>query len=67
MRRLTAVLMAGIMVLTTLTGSLTAFADTEIDQTAPVIHSIKVLNGDDFDATKGVLMVQVEVTEEGSG
>ena len=67
MRRLTSLVLAAIMVLTTLTGSLSAFADTEIDQTAPVIHSIKVLNGDDFDATKGELKVQVEVTEEGSG
>ncbi|MBR3785762.1 MAG: hypothetical protein IKJ77_05100 [Firmicutes bacterium] len=71
MRRLTAALMAGIMVLTTLTGSLTAFADTEIDETAPVIHSIELLNGDDYDGTdepfRDPLKVKINLTEEGSG
>ncbi|MBR4020755.1 MAG: hypothetical protein IKI99_05525 [Firmicutes bacterium] len=55
------------MVFTTLTGSVSVFADTEIDQTAPVIHSLEFLDADNVNAVTDYLKVKITITEEGSG
>lgn len=67
MKRKLSIFLAVIMVLTTLTGSLSAFADTEIDQTAPVIHSLEFLDAEDLNAVTDYLHVKIKITEEGSG
>jgi len=52
-------------------GTLTVFGDTEIDETVPVINSLELLNGDNYDASDSgpwnPLKVKLNLTEEGSG
>lgn len=67
MKKRLSVFLAVIMTLATLTGSLSAFADTEIDQTAPVIHSLEFLDADNINAVTDSLNVKINITEDGSG
>ncbi|MBQ3611894.1 MAG: hypothetical protein IJA01_06465 [Firmicutes bacterium] len=55
-----------IMMMTTVF-SVTAFADTEVDRTAPALKSIAVIDGDNVTSETEWVQVQIEAVEEGTG
>ena len=56
-----------IIMLITTVFSATAFADTEVDRTAPVLKSISVLDGDNVTSETEWVQIQMDVVEEGTG
>lgn len=67
MKRYISIMLITFLFLTTTLGSMSVFADTEIDETAPVIKSIEFLNGDQLDATKEPLKIKIDIIENGTG
>lgn len=56
-----------LMMFMTAAGSITAFADTEVDRTPPELKSVSIVDGENITSNTETVQVQVDFIEEGSG